>query len=246
MQYIKKLSNTQIYSLARKIKRFFILRYYSFIYHPLIIRQNTSDWSVFHSIFILKEFELPITVKPKLIIDAGAYTGLSALYFSSKYPQAKIIAIEPENSNFEILKKHASNNSNIFPVKAGLWYKNCFLKIINKNSEKWDFIIKEALASEPYDVKAITIDALLKQSGFTEIDILKIDIEGSEKELFSKNCNTWINKVKIIIIELHDNIRDGCSQALYSAINKNQWKEYRKGEKVILIRRDQFVGSLEV
>jgi FkbM family methyltransferase len=233
---IKKILPKSIINLGIKIILFFKVRYYSFIFKPLIIRKDTTDINVFQSIFVFNEFTLPININPKFIIDAGAYTGLSSLYYSLKYPDATIFAIEPENSNFEILEKHTKNNPNIFRINAGLWDKKCFLKIVDRNTGKWGFMVKEASESN-YDIKAITIDALLKQSGFDRIDILKLDIEGSERELFSKNYNSWIDKVGVIIIELHDRIKDGCTKALYSSINKDDWKEYKRGEKVILINK---------
>lgn len=234
---IKKIFPKPMINLGWKMVSFFAIKYYSLIHKPLIIRKNTPDNLVFINIFVLNEFKLPIKIKPEFIIDAGAYTGLSSLYFSSKYPNAKIFAIEPEDSNFEILKKNTKKLSNVTGIKAGLWYKDAFLKIVDRNTGKVGFMVKEVPESEQYDIKAITIDTLLKLSGFNKIDILKLDIEGSEKELFSKNYDTWLEKVNIIVIELHDRIKEGCTKKLYSAIDKNKWKEYKKGEKVTLIRK---------
>jgi FkbM family methyltransferase len=236
---IKKVVPPLLVELGWKILTFITLKYYSFVFKPLIIRKHTSDIHVFRSIFVKKELEVPIEINPKLIIDAGAYTGLSALYYSSKYPQAKIIAVEPESSNFELLEKHTKYIPNVVRVKSGLWYRNAFLRIINKDKDKWAFVVKEVVENEPYDTPAITILSLLKQSGLDseQIDILKLDIEGSEKELFSKNSDKWLGKVKVIVIELHDRITKGCTEALFSAIRDSAWDEHRKGEKVILVRK---------
>lgn len=232
-----KIFPQPIKDLGLYITTFLAIKYYSLIYKPLIIRKNTSDYTVFRGIFVLGEFNIQTKVKPKLIIDAGAYTGLSSLYYSSKYPQAKIIAIEPEDSNFEILEKNTANISNISRIKAGLWYKNASLKVLDTNNGKWGFKVMEVRESSPYDVKSVTVDKLLANSGFNEIDILKLDIEGSEKELFTENFESWINKVNVIVIELHDRIRPGCSEAFYSAIDKNKWDEYREVEKVVLVKK---------
>jgi hypothetical protein len=93
--------------------------YYSQIFCPLILRRNTSDKHVFRQIFITKDYNIPLKIKPKLIVDAGANVGYSSLWFSRKYPKSKIIAIEPEDSNYEVLIKNTDSNDNIFPVKAG-------------------------------------------------------------------------------------------------------------------------------
>lgn len=234
---IKKIVPKRLINFGLRVITFFAIKIYSLKYRPLIIRKDTSDEEVFRSIFVLGEFKLPIKINPKLIIDGGAYTGLSSLYYSSKYPSAKIIAIEPETSNFNILEKHTKNLPNILRINAGLWNKNAFLKIIDMGIGKWGFAVKEVSELEQYDLKAVTINEVLKKSEFNKIDILKIDIEGSEKQLFSSNYNSWLKKVNIIVIELHDAIYSGCTESLYSAINKNEWKEYKEGEKVILIRK---------
>lgn len=203
----------------------------------LTIRKNTSDHYVFRDIFLFKEFKLPVSIEPKLIIDLGAYTGLSTTFFALKYPKARIIAVEPESSNFELLEFHTQKNPNVDRINAGVWSSNAFLKITNKATEKWAFTVEEVSESDDYDVKSITIDSILKNSGCDTIDILKIDIEGAEKELLSKNVASWISKVKVLVIELHDRLVEGCSESLYNAIDLAEWDEYKQGEKIVLIRK---------
>jgi hypothetical protein len=96
---------------------------------------------------------------------------------------------------------------------------------------------EEVASSDSYDIKAVTIDTLLKKSGFDKIDILKLDIEGAEREIFSKNFDSWLDKVDIIMIELHDRIKKGCTKAFYSAVNKYKWKKFKRGENIILIKK---------
>lgn len=215
-----------------------LIRFYSFKFKDLSIRKGTSDHYVFRDIFLFGEFRLPVDIQPKLIIDAGAYIGLSALYYSNKYPSAKIIAIEPEDTNFEMLTRNTESNPNIQRVNAGVWSSNANLRISNKSSEKWAFTVEEVPDGQPFDIRAVTIDSVLENSGFDTIDVLKIDIEGSEKEIFSKNAEKWLPRVNVLVLELHDRMVEGCSDALYSAINKDDWKEFREGEKVILVRKE--------
>lgn len=214
-----------------------LIRFYSFKFKDLTIRKGTSDHYVFRDIFLFGEFRLPVTIEPKLIVDAGAYIGLSALYYSNKYPSAKIIAIEPEDTNFEMLTRNTTSNPNIELVNAGVWSSNANLRISNKSSEKWAFTVEEVPEGQPFDIRAVTIDSILENSGFDKIDILKIDIEGSEKEIFSKNADKWLPKVNVLVLELHDRMIEGCSDALYGAIVREDWNEFREGEKVILVRK---------
>ena len=65
------------------------------------------------------------------------------------------------------------------------------------------------------------------------IDILKLDIEGSEKEVFSAGFENWMPKTKVIIIELHDAMKPGCSRAVFAAVNKYNFSFNIKGENII-------------
>lgn len=214
-----------------------LARFYSFKYPPLIVRKGTSDEAVFRDIFLFREYDISFDFVPEYIIDAGANVGYFSVLYSSKFPNAKIIAIEPESSNFEVLTKNIEKFPNVHAVNAGLWPTSTFLKVVDlQKTGNWGFVVEEVSASEKYDVKTVTVLELLKKYNFDRIDILKIDIEGAEKELFSENYEEWIGKVKVIIIELHDWLKKGAADNFYSAINKYKWKKFVKGENLVFIR----------
>ena len=63
---------------------------------------------------------------------------------------------------------------------------------------------------------AIGVNELLNRSEDGIIDILKVDIEGSERTLFQENLE-WLPKTKLIIMEIHsDEIREVCEKVLFS------------------------------
>jgi FkbM family methyltransferase len=238
---IKLFMQKSILKSYQKYKSFFYKKYYSFKFKPLIIRKNTSDEAVFQKIFLNKEYNLPIKIEPELIIDGGANVGYASIWFANKFPKAEIIAIEPENSNFNVLKKNTCNFPNIKLIKAGIWDKNTNLKINRSHfnwSGKWDFYVKACKKKSKNTVKSITINQILKKSKHGEIDILKLDIEGAEKEIFSNNYKQWLDKVKILIIELHETYKKGCTKAFYSAIKKYDFLKFQKGENIILVKKN--------
>lgn len=198
----------------------------------IILRPGTSDIGVFEQIFINEEYHFSNDTEPDVIIDAGANIGLASIYFSINYPKAKIIAIEPESSNFILLQENVKKYPNVICEKAGLWHKNTTLKISNPDKQKHSFKVEESSDCEAF--KAVTIDELMKKHHAPYIDILKIDIEGAEKELFS-DYPDWISKIGMIVIELHDKHKVGCNRAFYTATDPFVKEEFRKGENVFLI-----------
>ena len=151
-----KTKNLGWFKSAKKKMKFFL-------------RNNGTDPGIFGQIFIDRQYAYPITFEPKTILDLGANTGLSALYFADRFPKAQTIML---------------------------------------------------------------------QEGWETIDILKIDIEGSEKELFSSNYEKWLPATKLIFVEVHDDMKKGCSKAVFSAIGKYNFHFSMKHENLIFINQD--------
>lgn len=85
-------------------------------------------------------------------------------------------------------------------------------------------------------MKGVTVDDILLTSGHERIDILKLDIEGAEREVFSAPCQSWLSLTDVLIIELHDHIKPGSSEALEHAIHSDNFLRTSRGENVVLVR----------
>ena len=206
--------------------------------HSFELRIPESDVTLCHEILIDQYYDFEVANEPKVIIDAGANIGLAAIYFANKYPKSKIISIEPEASNYYLLKQNVAPYTNIIPIHAALWHQNKEIDLVNIGQAKWGFITEDKQHSKSHTqdnyhtVQAITIDKIIEQYHLNQIDILKIDIEGAEKEVFS-NTVEWIEKVNSIVIELHNDMKSGCNRSFYSGASgfDNEWSQ---GEHVYL------------
>jgi FkbM family methyltransferase len=211
----------------------------------LLVRLGTSDITVFNGIYYWREYDWDFQNPPRVIVDAGAYTGLSSAYFAMRYPEARIIAIEPSDSNFEVLLRNTKRFENIFPVHAALWARNGSLTLEDVGDGAWGFQIRENEDSPDvgagssdrsgHRVSAITVSDVIRDYGLDRIDLLKLDIEGSEKEIFS-DCGSWIGKVDAICMELHDRFRAGCSRSFFKVIDEFPIETWR-GENVLVMRK---------
>jgi FkbM family methyltransferase len=207
----------------------------------ICVRINTTDPVVFQQIFQHREYELPsLSFTPKFIIDGGANVGYASIFFANTYPNAKIVAIEPERTNFEVLKYNTKSYEQVEIIKSGLWHKNTHLKVKDIGLGKWGAIVEETDSLDPDGFRAITISSILESSKMDEIDILKLDIEGAEKELFLYEYQGWLEKVKVIIIELHDRMKKGCSNSFFRAISNYNFVSFVKGEHIILMKEELY------
>jgi FkbM family methyltransferase len=185
----------------------------------ICVRTNTSDIYVAISSLFEKEYDYIRADNPKFIIDAGANIGTSSIFFAEKYPNARIIAVEPEESNFDQLLQNTKNYKNITPIKVGVWGASEKRTMKNQFSGHWGYTISDTQKrSEPtgQEINCITIGNIMEKYGIEKIDILKMDIEGSEKNVL-ENSSDWIDSVEILTVELHDRICMGYTRAFYLA-----------------------------
>ena len=170
------------------------------------------------------------------IIDAGANIGDETARFLLHYPDAEIVAIEPSERNFSLLQKNYRNVENVKIIKGALWPTKDRLKIVLGNGME-SFKIIETNEIEN-SISAYTILEIMEKFKWEEIDILKLDIEGSEYEIFTRNYKNWISKVKVFILEAPDSDHPGTTQAIYNSLSAYKYNTYVCGENLVLIRTD--------
>lgn len=187
--------------------------------YPIFLRYPSTDLSTYKQVFEDYSYKFSFNYEPQVIIDAGANIGLASIYFANIYPNAKIISLEPEKNNFEMLKKNVVNYKNIIPINAALWSKNEEIYIIDNNKGNDSFQVSKDNVQDPQKIDAFTVDKIMEMFDLQKIDILKIDIEGAEKEVF-ENPITWINNINAIAIELHERLKSGCNRSFYKGTDE--------------------------
>lgn len=208
--------------------------------YPVYLRVPSSDVRVFAQIFIRNEYKFDVNRDPDFIIDAGANIGLASIYFANQFPNARILAIEPEKENFEILVKNVKPYPNVQPVLGALWGERTEVEVVDHGLGNWGFMIEastdsgSSATSSHQKVEGMTVDMILDSHDVQKVCILKLDIEGAELEVF-RNSSSWIDRVDSLIIELHEHMKPGCNRSFYSATSGFDI-EWSQGEFVYLTR----------
>jgi FkbM family methyltransferase len=223
--------------IARILKRRFLFKDPRNLYKaPFWLRVPGTDYRVYRQVLLEKEYDIKPPSAPKTIIDAGANIGLSSIYFANRFPEASVIAVEPGESNFELLKKNCLPYPQIIPVQAALWDKDEELLLSDPGLGEWGLRVSkpEAKVTKSVPTPGITMNSIILMHGIEKVDILKIDIEGAEKEVF-RDTESWLNKVDILIIELHERFRPGVLRSFYNGSNGFA-HERILGENLVLSR----------
>ena len=177
----------------------------------------------------------------RTIIDLGANIGMETLRFSKMYPMARVIAVEVESRNFELLNKNTANIPQIKTLNAAIWSKKAQLKLEPGNElDGQDWRVKEVDSGENFDFIGMPLMEILHSFNIASVDILKVDIEGAERELFNEDCREWINLIKCLIIECPDAQSPLTTAFMYRNFDISGFKfnTYINGENLVLVRKD--------
>ncbi len=179
------------------------------------LRENTFDFITFEEVVFEQVYRAIPAHLPKCdrIVDLGANIGLTCLYLAAFYPSCKIVAVEPHTANYRLLTKNLAKlikSEQCLPLQAAVWGTDKSLVIQEPElPNRYNaFTVREMApgAKSGSSVEGLTIQRIMERSGFHDADLVKIDIEGAETELFKGDLR-WLNRVGAIAIEFHGNAR---------------------------------------
>lgn len=189
------------------------------------VADSASLKSSNHELFGLEIYKFLSKTDKPLIIDCGANIGLSIIYFKKLYPNAKIVAFEPDNKIFEYL----SFNINSFGFKdvelinKGLWKEETTLRFFSEGADGGRIATKEA-NEKIIEIQTVRLSEYLKNK--TCIDFLKLDIEGAETDVLLE-CKEYLKNVKNIFIEYHSFVdKEQTLSTILSILEQNGFRYY--------------------
>ncbi len=212
----------------------------------LALRKGTPDRHVAKSCLEAGEFAICKSTLPTLnhnfIIDAGGYIGTAAIWFAQNYPEAKILTIEPSQANYEILLENIEPYSNIVPLNKAVVARSRPVNLMDRGTGDWGFSIVEKPRDNPnptslHHIEGVTLDELIYDSKVNGVDILKLDIEGGEKEVFDFP-GYWARNTVLLVAELHNRIVQGCGASYRAACAHMDELPASGGEKVFTVNTD--------
>jgi FkbM family methyltransferase len=156
----------------------------------------------------------------------------------TRFPAASLLAVEPDPGNAEILRQNLlpyGDRANL--LNTAIWSHKAGMVLSTtpfRDGREWARQVREAKDGEVPQMFAIDIGTLIAQSGYQRIGILKIDIEGAEQEVFSRDCSPWLASVDSIAIELHS---ADATKAFRNALSSAPFTLSQHGDITLAIRQ---------
>lgn len=216
---------------------------YTIYYH------NSEEYhSLKNDVFRENSYEFETDNPTPLIIDAGANIGLSVLYFKKMYPGSKIIAIEPMPQNYELLENNVYENNlmDVITYPLAISHKSGNLTLHTDTENNWHStasIVKGNWTgtqnTEEVEVKTqpltYFINEALENFNAQFIDLLKLDVEGSEQKIIIPAKRLIQEKVKFINCEFHPHSEQSLRKVVATLEEINfEVTLYRNGKEITL------------
>lgn len=216
---------------------------------PVTVRVDGSDVGTLKQVFVKREYDLGVanaaaarvaaayaricaSGRRPVIVDAGANIGAASLWFHRLYPDAAIVAIEPEPDNARILRANLAPLPRATVLEAAIAGESGHVAV-RDGATGWDVTTRRSATG---GITAITMaEALATVSDGTPF-IAKIDIEGFESDLFAGDCS-WIDAMTMIIVEPHDWMHPGqhTSAGFQREMGRRNFELFINGENLMYI-----------
>lgn len=171
----------------------------------LTIPDAASFLSSYREIFVERTLDFPPDKDEPRILDLGANIGLSVLAFKRRHPRARVVALEPDPSLFQILTQNVHGNgfTDVTLIPKAAWREEARLPFAPDGADGGRAILGPSLGADPgarrLDVEAIGLPEFLRREAF---DFIKMDIEGAEHVVLPA-CAGLLGSVSRMFVEYH-------------------------------------------
>ena len=169
-----------------------------------------------------------------LIIDAGANIGTASIWFADRFPQARVIAIEPEPGNAGLCRLNTATRANIEVLEAAIGATPGHVQLSGQENS-WG--VRTERIDSDVGVRVYSIPEIMAGYANVALFIAKIDVEGFESDLFSANTD-WLNQVKAVFIEPHDWMlpKSYSSRTFQAAMTQHPFELLIVGENLLYVQ----------
>jgi FkbM family methyltransferase len=176
---------------------------------PVYCRPGTSDFVTFQEIFFNQEYRLASKIpasEVRGILDLGGNVGLAARWLLMRFPEARVFGVEPDATNVAMARKNLQADAShsrhrVIHGFAGGESRTAFLRSSGRFDANEGMLQDEPIAGKAA-IRVLTGAELCHLAG-CPLDIAKIDIEGTEKELLEADVS-WLRPFRWVFLEVHD------------------------------------------
>lgn len=164
-------------------------------------RRNRGDIQSLREVWLAPTYEPPFaTGTLDVVVDAGANIGFATLYFARRHGARTCVAVEPDASNASLLRRNLEQNGiDAVVLEAAVGGADGTASFASSRESNLGRLTPGGVS-----VRVLSMPSVLRSLGDRRVDMLKVDIEGGEGDLFAADTG-WLDRVDAIMMEFHPN-----------------------------------------
>ena len=162
--------------------------------------QSRTELSLLHEIGVLGEYAPADEIEARVIVDLGAHIGLATLRLLATHPNARVVAVEADPAMVERLRENVAGLP-VTVVHAAICGESGARSFYRSDTSSLASSLEPAVPSQSsIRVPTLSLDDLLDSHEIERVDLLKLDVEGAEWELFEDGVPP---RIRSIVGEIH-------------------------------------------
>lgn len=220
---------------------------------PLTLRKTKGDHAVVWQCLVQRQYDLACypqwsvletryqaalaSGKTPAIIDGGANIGCASVALATAFPDALVVAVEPDSDNFDLLKCNTKPYPQVSCIQGGVWPVDEYVRIENPEAGSTAFRLVASDEHAQGAIRGYPIETLVPDLPDHHLFFVKLDIEGAQRYLFEQNTQ-WIERADVIALELDDWLFpwSGSSVAFFRALSAHRFDYVMSGETLFCFR----------
>ncbi len=156
-----------------------------------------SDFDVLNELLVLRVYAAQLgPTAPGSILDLGSHMGASILFWRERFPEARIVGLEPDPVTFPRLYRNVGSWPGVEPHNVAVAERDGPTLF---SSARQGWISSLSGGGEPVVVEGRSFRGLIEEVGY--VDLLKVDVEGAEWQILDDHA---LQRVGAIVGEYHD------------------------------------------
>lgn len=157
-----------------------------------------EELAFFKVLEILKD--VPSNFQEKSILELGSFWGYYSLWFAKEFPNSRVVCVEPDPNHLAVGQKNFLRNG------VTGYFINAQISWGNRLGSKF-ICVSDGIERE---IESLSLSGVLERASLKEIDLVHVDIQGSEIDLLLDLPNVLrTKKIRFIFISTHDLVISG-------------------------------------
>ena len=182
-----------------------------------LVVSDYGELQVMRDIVLDEEYAVE-GAEPRTVLDLGANIGLASAWFRERYPDARVIAVEPDPATFSKLERNLGGDDGVTLVNLAVSSTSGEVALFRPAGYSVGSSLRASGGSQAgaARIRACTLDELWAELGLEGLDLLKLDVEGAELDVLDGFSH--LGSVRAIVGEAHPPLLDGRVEELFERL----------------------------